>query len=287
MNLEQIQIHLPDRTVQVPNRWELLTPKLYLYVCRLLTEYAAGNISFRELHAMYVCHSLGLEAGKLTDETACQNLYVISSQVDFIFEKPGKLNSMFLAQLVPLIRIPGHAKGRLLRGYRVNTTFDTLSCSLTAIQYIEAYELIGCKKDKLPLMAAILYFPAPYNSEAAHELAGKLTGLEPVLLEAISLNFLAFSNYLFCRTHFSLLRGNPSQKEKSGITVGMADSLYDLSGEGFGDVSAVEQMPVIKYLTLLRKKLIESVKAMRDAEIELFEIAEKTGLTIKQIKQII
>ena len=67
----------------------------------------------------------------------------------------------------------------------------------------------------------------------------------------------------------------------------MAESLYNLSADGLGNVDVIEQMPVIKYLTILRKKLIESVTAMNEAGIDLVEISDKTGLSIKTIKQII
>ncbi|MDR0713877.1 MAG: winged helix-turn-helix transcriptional regulator [Bacteroidales bacterium] len=46
-------------------------------------------------------------------------------------------------------------------------------------------------------------------------------------------------------------------------------------------------MPVIKYLTILRKKLIESIIAMRDAEMNIVDIADKTGLSIQTVKKII
>lgn len=49
----------------------------------------------------------------------------------------------------------------------------------------------------------------------------------------------------------------------------------------------IEQMPVIKYLTILRKKLIESVTAMNEVGLDLVEISDKTGLSIKMIKMIL
>jgi hypothetical protein len=280
-NLENITVTLPHMSVDVPNRWELLTPGLYLYLCTLLQDYAAGKISFRSLHLLYVCRALSLDPAKIKDPAASENLYLISSAVDFIFETPVKLNSCFLKQLVPEARI----KDRLYPSYSINTTFGSLTSSLVALQYIEAYELLGSGKEKLPLLAAILYCPGAYDSIKAHALAGDFALLPASLLEAISLNFLAFSNYLFTRTPFSILRGKA--KEKPRISTGMAECLYDLSAEGLGDSEKVERMPVIKYLMLLRKKLIESVRTMHEAGIDIVEISEKTGIEINRIKQII
>ncbi len=287
MNLPTIKIIHPKKMVEIPNRWELLSPDLYLYLCSLLTDYAVGKISYRQLHLMYVCRYLGLDPGKLQDETACENLYIISRQIDFIFKDPQNINSSFLAQLVPEISIKGRLFDKVYKAYTIHTGFDTLTCSLTAIQFIEAYELLGGSPDKLPLLAAILYYPKRYVSEEAHKFAGELKDLDPIQLQAVFLNFLSFTNYLFSCTGFSILRGKALEDNKTKITIGMSESLYNLSTDGLGDVQVIEQLPVIKYLSLLRKKLIESIKAMNDADIDLLEISNKTGLTIKQIKQII
>ena len=169
----------------------------------------------------------------------------------------------------------------------IQTGFDTLTCSLSAIQFIEAYDLIGCPIEKLPIMAAILYCPGTYTSEVAHSLAKDFASLDPVLLQGIYLNFQAFANYLFTRTPFNILYMRKSKEHKPAISIGMAESLYNLSADGLGNVDVIEQMPVIKYLTILRKKLIESVMAMNEVGIDLVEISDKTGLSIKTIKQII
>ena len=136
-------------------------------------------------------------------------------------------------------------------------------------------------------MAAILYCPGTYTSEAAHSLAKDFASLDPVLLQGICLNFQAFANYLFIRTPFNILYMRKPKEHKPAISIGMAESLYNLSADGLGNVDVIEQMPVIKYLTILRKKLIESVTAMNEAGIDLVEISDKTGLSIKTIKQII
>lgn len=268
---------------RIPNRWEHLTPELYLSVCESLQRYASGEISYRALHIAYVCEALGLNQKKIKGTTANENLFLLSEQIDFIFTDPQHINNCFLSQLVPVFSI----NGRIHQAYTIQTHFDTLTCSLSAIQFIEAYELIGCPADKLPVMAAILYCPGPYTSEAAHTLADSLKTLEPVLLQAICLNFQAFANYLFTRTPFSILYARKPKEHKPVISIGMAECLYNLSADGLGDVDTIERMPVIKYLTILRKKLIESITAMSEAGIDLVEISDKTGLSIKTIKQII
>ncbi|MCL3853558.1 hypothetical protein M1P97_19940 [Parabacteroides sp. GYB001] len=267
----------------IPNRWEHLTPELYLHLCRLLEMYAKGKISYRGLHIAYICASLDLDPKKIKGSSAHENVYLLSEQIDFIFKDRQHINNCFLAQLVPTLQV----NGQTYKAYTIQTTFDTLTCSLTAMQFIEAYELIGCTTDKMSLLAAILYHPGTYTSETAHTLADAFADIDPLLLQAICLNFQAFANYLFTRPPFNILYMRKPKDHRPAISIGMAESLYNLSADGLGNVDVIEQMPVIKYLTILRKKLIESVTAMNDAGIDLVEISDKTGLSIKTIKQII
>lgn len=283
MNLSHIQFETNKGVYNIPNRWELLSPELYLSVCRLLRRYQKGGISYRDLHLSYVIEFLGLDVKKIKDETALENLYLLSCQIDFILKNPNNVNNVFLAQLVPVL-VVGEIK---YPGYNILTEFDTLTCSMTAIQFVEAFELIGCSEDKLPLLAAILYLPGKYNSEAAHKFAEKLRNADPDILWAISFNFSAFVNYIFRRTHFNILRSEKKGKSASAYSIGMSESIYNLSEDGLGNVEVIEQMPVIKYLTILRKKLIESVKAMHESEMSDVQIADKTGIPREIIKQIL
>ncbi|MDR1557288.1 MAG: hypothetical protein LBS88_09720 [Tannerellaceae bacterium] len=283
MNLPYIKFHLPQGgEYTVPNRWELLTPEQFLSLFRLLEDYSSGTISFRELHIRYVCRSLGLDSAGITDETAAENIYLLSTYVDFIFKNPKEINACFLSQLVPVLEV----RKRYYEAYRIHTGYDTLTCSLTAIQFIEGYELLGCPAEKLPLLAAILYLPGKYTSERAHVFAGQLADVDPIVLQAVSFNFMAFTAYLFTRTPFHILRSKKEGAGRTSITIGMAESLYNLSADGLGDVETIEQMPVIKYLTILRKKLIEGVKAMRDAQMSVADISANTGLPMQTIKKI-
>lgn len=283
MNAPDIVFETHFGEYRIPNRWERLTPELYLYLCRLLEMYAKGEISYRGLHISYICASLALDPKKIKGTDAHENIYLLSEQIDFIFKDRQHINNCFLAQLVPALQ----ANGQSYKAYSIRTAFDTLTCSLTAIQFIEAYELIGCTTDKMPLLVAILYHPGTYTSETAHMLANTFSGIDPLTQQAICLNFQAFANYLFNRPPFNILYMRKPKDHKPAISIGMAESLYNLSADGLGNVDVIEQMPVIKYLTILRKKLIESVTAMNDAGIDLVEISDKTGLSIKTIKQII
>lgn len=281
MNAEYIKFYTSDNTEHsIHNRWELLTAEIFRFLVRKLREYSVGLLSQEDVRFLYVCKSLGVK--KMTDEEATANLIIISEQVDFIFDAEDRINSCFLAQLVPELE----AKRQKYQAYKVNTSFDTLTCTLTALQFIEANEVLNSKTRQLPLLAAILYAPLPYSSVKAHEMAEDFVHLDITTLEAIALNFQAMVNYIFSRTHFSVLTAG-DKKSTSEITTGMEETLYNLSSDGMGDVEIVEQMPVIKFLTILRKKLIESVRAMHEAKMDIVEISEKTGLPTNIIKKML
>ncbi|MDR1524745.1 MAG: hypothetical protein LBS79_05755 [Tannerella sp.] len=100
------------------------------------------------------------------------------------------------------------------------------------------------------------------------------------------INFQAFTNYLFTKTHFSLLT-KAKEDKKNPIATGALESLYSLSADGLGDMNTVCRMNIIQYLTILRKKTIEYVKSLSYAEKKRSEIEKMTGLPMSIIKQII
>lgn len=282
MNQEIIEIRTGERSVNIPNRWELLTSDQYLFLVALITQFALKTATAHDVRFHYVCHVLGVQPSAITDSDAMANLIVIADQVDFIFDSSGNINLCFLAQLLPVLK----TKKRTLTGYSVNTSFGTLTCSLAASQFIDAYELLNASADKLPLLSSILYCPRPYSSEKAHTLAKEFKTVHPYHLQAVSMNFQALLTYLFTQTHFSLLSTGKKDNVPE-IATGMAETMYNLSVDGMGDVSAVKQMPIIEFLTILRKKIIESVKAMHEAKIDILKISESTGLPIHLVKKML
>lgn len=321
-----IEFSVHQETFKIPNAWEELTPKQFEGIMSDLNLVSEGKLSPAMLQIKHVCRVMGWNPRRIVrsrNEDVLSNLAWLGEQVDFIFrisypdndaalqelEKseydkakrtpPERLktplarylakldyrftlNSCFLAQLIPCLKV----NDKVFHGYVVDTSFEQLTCSLTALQFIEARNLVNSDKKQLPLLAAILYHPGTYCSESAHSLASSFKQLSPETLQSIAFNFSSFVNYLFSRTDFRILIAGESEKP-SPITTGSLESLYNLSGDGYGDILVVEQMNIIKYLTILRKKLIETVRSMSFAEIKLVDIAKNTGLPISLIKQII
>ena len=322
--MKDIELAYKGEIHRIPNRWDAMTDRQYIRLVGDFLRMAAGELSAGEVRINWLCDIMGWNKRKFHSEEQIANLVAISEQLTFMFHisypdnnavldgvdedtyelcrriDPYRLNIplarvlrrldyqyvvdlCFCAQLIPSV----HIGEQTYSGYRIDTSFGTLTCSLTALQFIEAQGLIERGEESLPLLAAILYYPeAEYNSERAHELAKDFTKLPFETLTAISFNFQAFNNYLFNKTSFSLL-SKFVNKPKQPITTDASDALYDLSKEGLGNAKLIEQMNVLTYLKVLRKKTIDAVKDMAGFGWDKLKISEEVGLPLTVIHKII
>lgn len=280
--MKGIEIKTPLRTLTLPNSWTDLTPSQFVNTVALVSLHAAGMATQHDVKFMYVCHAFGINPHHIVDADAMGNLAVLANQVTFIFNKKGKPELIFPAQLIPEVKI-GNKK---YNGYTVRTHFDTLTCSLTAAQFIDAHSVIKAGSSKLALLASILYFDKNYNSEVAHALAEQFSQLDQLTLQAIAVNFQALVSFLFTRTPFSIL-AESDKTSSSEISTGLSETMYNLCTDGYGTVADVKQIPLIEFLTILRKKLIDAVTAMHAGKMNIVEIMDKTGLHSRTIKKIL
>lgn len=309
----------------IPNSWEGITPYLFQSLIHDIGLMAKGKLSVAMVRVNYVCRVMGWKLKKIKDSDGWTNLAWLAEQVTFPFTivypdndaalqdldsdtrklckriPPHRLtgitiarylsklpynyavDSCFCKQMIPVIRFNDE---ELYSAYTIDTSFNRLTCSLTALQFIEARSLIGGSLEQLPLLAAILYYPDRYSSDGAHSLAHKFVKLPADELTAIAFNFQAFVNYLFTKTEFKLLTEAQGTKV-SAISTGALESLYNLSSDGLGDVDTVERMNILQYLTILRKKLIDTVRSLHSAKMEKIDIAKETGLPIHIINDIL
>lgn len=322
--MRDIEIVYKGETYRIPNRWEGMTSRQYIRLVADLLRMAAGELSAGEVRINHLLRVMSWSRHKFRTEEQIANLVAISEQLTFLFQisypdnnavldgmdgdtytlcrrvDPFRLHLpiarvlrrleyhyvvdlCFCAQLIPSVRIGD----RHYRGYSVETGYGRLTCSLSALQYTEARELIEQGEKSLPLMAAILYFPEEqYDSERAHALAHEFEALSPELLTAISFNFQAFNNYLFSKTPFSLLSKFRPRPDRP-ITTDASDALYDLSKEGLGDALQIEQMNVLTYFKVLRKKTIDAVRDMKGFGWDKTKISNEVGLPVSIIDDII
>lgn len=322
--MTDIELVYNGEIYRIPNRWETLTDRQYISLVADLLRMAEGQLSAGGVRINYLCDIMKWSKRKFRTEEQIVNLVAISERLTFLFQinypdnnevldgldketydlcrriDPFRLHHpiarvlrrldysyvvdlCFCAQLIPVVKL----KDRTYHGYKVDTGFGVLTCSLTALQYIEARELIEHGAGSLPLMAAILYYPEKtYNSEKAHALAHEFSELPAEILTAISFNFQAFNNFLFSRTSFSILSKFKPKPDRP-ITTTASDALYDLSKEGLGDASQVEQMNVLTYFKVLRKQTISAVRDMKGFGWDKLKISEEVGLPISVIDNII
>lgn len=309
----------------IPNSWEGITPYLFQSLIHDIGLMAKGKLSVAMVRVNYVCRVMGWKLKKIKDSDGWANLAWLAEQVTFPFTivypdndaalqdldsdtrklckriPPHRLtgitiarylsklpynyavDSCFCKQMIPVIRFNDD---ELYSAYTIDTSFNRLTCSLTALQFIEARSLIGGSLEQLPLLAAILYYPDRYSSDGAHSLPHKFVKLPVDELTAIAFNFQAFVNYLFTKTEFKLLTEAKNTKV-SAISTGALESLYNLSSDGLGDVDTIERMNILQYLTILRKKLIDTVRSLHSAKMEKVDIANETGLPIHLINDIL
>lgn len=309
---------------RISNSWEGMTEQQFIRLVADLLAMAAGKLSAGEVRINYICDIMKWNKRRFRTEEQIANLVAISERLTFLFQinytnnnevldgmdkemyelcrrvDPFRLNIpiarvlrrleyqyvvdlCFYAQLIPSVRI----KERTYQGYQVKKDYGTLTCSLTALQYIEARSLIEQGETALPLIAAILYYPEKvYNSERAHALAAEFASLPLELLTAIYFNFQAFNNYLLNKTSFSLLTKFKHKPERP-ITTDASDALYDLSKDGLGDAQQIEQMNLLTYLKVLRKKTIDAVRDMNGFGWDKVKISNEVGLPINVIDKIL
>ena len=322
----EIEFMLKGKLYKIPNGWTLLDTFQFTELVNDIILMSMGKLSPGAVRIRYVCRYMNWNLNKIQDTDAMANVTYLADQITFPFliaypnqdealseldadtyrlckrVPPERLKGVTIArylsrldyhftadlcfckQFIPAVFLPDEEKP--YAGYKIDTTFGMLTCTLTAQQFIEARELTECADSQLPLLAAILYAPLPYDSHRSHELAHKFEKADKKTLQAIRFNFKAFVNYLFTRTEFKLLTQSRERKE-SPISTGAQEALYNLSAEGYGNLHEVAQMGVIPYLSILRKKVIESVRSLHAAKMNAAEIAEQTGLPIKTITDIL
>jgi hypothetical protein len=312
-----------ETVYRIPNAWNTIGPDLFRWLIGVINEYAAGKMSLVELRVKYVCHVMGWNINKIHSDDGMANLYFLSDKVSFLFEikyDDKVLMSLLpeeirIAKTVPPDRLPIHLKRYLSKyefkyvlkdcfccqliptitvgdatyhGYDINDEFGMLTCSLTALQYIEAQQIVNGDnfEEMLPLLISILYYPGEYDSEKAKKLAFSFVEVPVDLKWAILFNFKCILNFIFTKTEFKLLTLS-KLKESSTIVTGAIESMYNLCNDGIGDANSVERINVITYLTLLRKKLIESIKSMKAYGMKIDEIESESGMPVNIIEEII
>lgn len=192
------------------------------------------------------------------------------------------IDAIFPKNLLPEININGH----FYHGYRFYRSGSFLETSLTARQFIDAVTAYNAYLEKavpehIDKLIQVLYF-----NNQPQVVAKAIQHASDRVKYGVLLNFQAILAFLMNKTRYSII-WNRKGDENDGIsklTMGISDTVYSLEKEGYEDI---ENAGLFKYLDLLLKNIIDSVRMLNEAEVDIGEISEKTGLSINQIKKII
>lgn len=196
------------------------------------------------------------------------------------------IDAIFAKNLLPEILIGG----RSFPGYRFDLSGNLLTTSLTARDFIDAttaYNEYVANPDPghLKMLIKSLYFSKVKNPEQY------LAQVSDRISFAVLLNFQAILAFLMNKTRYSLIWSRTPKKQDPDadgkLSIGLADSMYMLSKEGYGSVNELSRENLITYLDLLLKNIIDAAKFLHDNNSSLEEIATETGLTINQVKKIV
>lgn len=200
-----------------------------------------------------------------------------------------KIAACWCKNLLPDITI-GELK---LKGYQLNLRGKMLHTSLVASQFNFATELLQQYEVEqnniyLRMLVATLYAPAKenFNTDTVANIAEELVNIDNTLLNAVLLNFQALITFIKLKTKWGLLwKRKPSKA--GGLSVGADDTLHNLTERNFGDFEKIERLPLTKFFDIMLKDLYDSVKQMKEYDMDIAEISSKSGLTINQVKRIL
>lgn len=321
-----MKIKLGNNSYSFPEKWHELKPNQYHMLCEQLFDYTNGNLSIDELRAKFFCAVIGMEFKPSDDKNDLlwENIYRLSNEFRFFLKinykgnlspvpielreqlkkrTPDEINSaepiirwvkklkytyaidaVFAKNLLPSIQL----KDKKLYGYRFNLSAKFLKTTLTAQQFVYASMALDAyfksnDENDLNMLIAILY--GKDNPDLFAE-------LNPVTKFAVLLNFQAVMAFLMNKTKYSIIwhRGsnsNNTEKKKNRYAVGAADSLYSLAKLGYGSIEELTEINLVRYLDLLLKNINDSVMMLHDHEVSVADIAERTGLSIPLITEII
>lgn len=314
-----IAVVLKNKEYQLPSTWEELNPKQFIFLLKLLNTYTHGKIPATTVGVNFAMYLLGIKKPRFLSAKQKQlyldNLAWLGDKVAFWwrvkYANPDVLinidpelkkqlktnmpedlpqtpevrvlcrerkwfepNFTFSANLIPKIN--------KYQGYAFSTKNKLMSTSLTAGQFSESLTVCneyGAQKQAplLNILCSILY-----NIPADHK---HLSKIPEATKQAVYVNFTAVMGYITKHTKFALLF-TPGTDKQAKISIGFNKNIYTLAKNGYGDTNKLSEINLITFLDLLLNELIDSVKTMQSMDMDLGQIANRTGLSIQQIKLI-
>lgn len=199
---------------------------------------------------------------------------------------------VFAKQQIPVIR----KRRTKLTGYEFALDGNLLNTNLTARQFADALALYneyikgtGSSEKLLNKLVAVLYCN-PYSPAEAAKIESTVAALPSATRQAVAFNFMAVQTFLFTRTKYAVLfnvkraEGNAPKKKD---TLGFGGSIITMTRKGYGSLKEMDNTNLLDFFEAMYSDLCSTIEQLKEAGMDLPDIASKTGLTVKTINEIL
>ena len=295
----------PTKIHHIKNQWDELNRKEFISLSGLIIHFINGKINQEELQLEFLMELINYKQRKrkgMTDEDQTNiniNLLQLANQVGFMLNtKQEKINLQvdFTKNFIDNIVV--HGKKYYGPEWEVEKDTGIFKTNMRAEEFVDAHQYYSSyfesRNEKyLNYLVASLYRPISkkqreiYDTNATQKRAGIFAEIPYAERFGVYLFFQAFMNYLMNKTVYSFLFSKTAGKKEEKINLGLSASLYGLAEKGYGSKDEVSQLIITEFFSIQLNLLINNVKMLHEMETKPDKIAEKTGLTMHQIKQII
>lgn len=333
-----IQVKLKNRTLQIPNSWESLTRKQFLYTIQVLINHIQGQLSKLDVRILLLIQYTGYqpsrklvrvwpsktiyysrmqiaairyrlfykksaykslmhnwirnsrpepESESQLRENITHNLVAISEKIAFPWRQENGqtiINTMMLRNPIPFIRI----RTKKVQGLYFNIGIITQT-NITARQFADAFDIsraFAQSQDARLLnhLCAILY-PGNYSHANAvnsnyHE---RFTRVPFIVRYAVYLWFTGVTSYFVNHPVYSLLFNGSKNDNPDRISLGLSESILQLSLTGFGGIDEMSNQNVITFFDAQVKSLKKTISDALGKGVKKEELPALLNLSISQI----
>lgn len=297
------EIELPDRKLCIPESWEDLNMRQFIFALELLQELSVGMITPDTARFELLFFITGyIQSKKFKSknyppeeaENIQLNLINLAELMNFIFRKEGDVllpNDVFLNNPFPFIAI-GTKKyqGKIFdRGYIPKTDISALEFSDALDIYISMSK--NNKNEKfveecINTICAILY---PYkndhreNMRSAH--VKRMKKLHPTIRYGIVLWFSGLIRFFTQHPIYGVLFGTEPE-DSTKVSVGMYECVLAVSESGYGDVTTIENQNLISFFDMQVKNLKNVVSKAIAQGIDKIKLANEMKLPLTTIERL-
>jgi hypothetical protein len=278
----------------IPNAWEELSPSQYICVAQLLVRLLGGELNlydfrFALLRELTGFHSTGKKYSEREFELIYSNLTILSEKITFALRRDGgryRPNLSFKKNPLPQLRV-GRKTFTGAR-FTIDRMVDT---DITARQFCDAHDILAGYAEApdealLNALCAILYGSLkPYALAEASRLAKKyFARLAPPQKHAVMIWFSGVAGWLASHPVYCVLfAGKKAGGAGQRISLGMSESIMQLSHAGFGSVDSIGALPVTDFFDLMVKDLKQQLSDAIAKGVKRENITRQTGLTYAQL----